>query len=86
MTLKQFFQRAIPAKGEYLQSFLKGLQKTCLDFCINTISRLNLRKKKLNAVREIKTNMESVLKKTERSKNYRRYVDGFNKLFETISE
>ena len=86
MNLRQFFQKTIPVKGEYNQDFLKNLQKTCFDFCINSISRLNLKKKKAKAINEIKTNMESVLNNTKDSKHYKKYVDAFNKLFTTISE
>ena len=86
MNLREFFQKTIPEKGEYLQDFLVGLKKTCFDFCINSISRLNLKKKNAKAINEIKTNMKKVLNLTKNSKNYQKYVDAFNKLFNTISE
>lgn len=46
MTLKKFFEKAIPEKGVFTQDKLKGLQKTCIEFCIQTIQNLKLKKKK----------------------------------------
>ena len=46
MKLKNFFEKAIPEKGVFTQDKLKGLQKTCIEFCIQTIQNLKLKKKK----------------------------------------
>ena len=49
-TLRDFFEKAIPNKNEYLQEYLmhkdNSKRKTCFDFCYNTIERLELKKKK----------------------------------------
>ena len=45
MTLKNFFEKAIPTKGVFTQDKLKGLKKKCIEFCIQTIQNLNLKKK-----------------------------------------
>ena len=86
MTLGQFFQIAIPKKGEYLQNYLKNLKKTCIEFCIKTIVRLNLPKKKAKAIEPIKSNMQKALKLAKDSKNYKKYEEGFNALFNLITE
>ena len=85
MTLEDFFERAIPKKGEYTQDKLKKLKKTCIEFCINVINNLNLPKKKARAINEIKTNMERVLRMAKGAKHYENYVKSFNYLFEVIS-
>lgn len=46
MTLKKFFEKSLPAKGEFTQDKLKGLKKKkCIEFCIQTIQNLKLKKK-----------------------------------------
>lgn len=84
MTLKKFFEIALPAKGEFTQDKLEGLKKTCIEFCIQTIQNLKLKKKKAKAINEIKENMRSVLEMTKGCKNYGKYVEGFNQLFKVI--
>jgi hypothetical protein len=39
MTLKNFFEKAIPEKGVFTQDKLKGLQKTCIEFCTKNVFR-----------------------------------------------
>ena len=85
MTLREFFEKAIPDKGEYKQEYLKGLKKTCFDFCINTIERLEL-KKKPNSIKDIKSNMEKGLNKAKGSKHFNDYQKAFNRLFSIITK
>ena len=86
MNLGDFFLRAIPERGIWLQDKLKGLKKTCFDFCKNTIENLNVRKKKKDSIKKIKDNLAQIIKRAENEKYYDKYVEGFEALFNAISE
>ena len=84
LTLADFFKTALPEKGEFVQEKLRGLQKTCVHFCILAVQRLGLRKK-AKSIEKVKSKMEKVLNEAKGAKSYNRYVEGFNTLFQVIT-
>ena len=86
MTLGQFFELAIPKKGEWVQSNLKGLKKTCFDFCMSAIENVNVKKKKKNSIREVKSNLKKLIEKSKGAKYYDHYNKKFEELFNVITE
>ena len=86
MTLGEFFQKAIPEKGVWLQRYLKKLQKTCFEFCLSTIQKIGVKKKKKNAITDIKENIKNLLDRSYYAKYYERYNKGFELLFDEITE
>ena len=89
MTLKNFFEKTIE-KNEYLQEFImnkdNSKRKTCFDFCCNTIQRLEVKKKKKEALKTIKSNMEKALILAKGANFYDKYLEGFNEIFNLITE
>ena len=86
MTLGEFFQKAIPIKGIWLQRYLIGLRKNCFEFCISTINKFGVQKKKKTSIERIKRNIREIIDTAQDSKHYQRYVEGFENLFRTITE
>ena len=86
MTLGEFFQKAIPEKGIWLQKYLMGLKKNCFEFCINTINKIGVHKKRERAIKKVKRNIEKIIDGAKNSKNYERYVQGFENLFNAITK
>ena len=91
MTLGDFFRKAIPVKGFYLQKELnpKVFEKTCIGFCINAIKNLNLSKKKVKSSSKRIMNLKSVLFKVcelVESETYEFYKKGLNILLGIIFE
>ena len=86
MTLGEFFQKAIPEKGEWLQRYLIGLQKTCFEFCMSTIQRVGVRKKKKKTIEKTKANIRKIIDRARDAKYYDRYVKAFEALFDIITE
>lgn len=86
MTLKNFFEKALPTKGEFTQDKLKGLKKNMYWILYSNYTKFEVKKKRAKAINEIKENMRSVLEKTKGCKYYDKYVKGFNQLFKVISD
>lgn len=86
MTLGEFFHRAIPKQGVWLQRYLIGMRKTCFEFCMSTIQKIGVNKKKKKAIEVTKKNIKEIIDKSENAKYYGRYVYGFEKLFDEITE
>ena len=86
MTLGDFFKKAIPEEGIWIQDKLKRLEKTCFDFCKNAIEKINVRKKKKNAIEKIKKNLSNIIDKAKDAKYYDKYIEGFEAIFNVISE
>ena len=86
MTLGDFFLKAIPEREEWTQDKLKGFKKTCFDFCRNTIEKLNVKKKKKKAIEKTKNNLANMIDIAKDEKYYDKYKEGFEALFNNISE
>ena len=86
MTLGEFFRKAIPEKGIWLQKYLMGLQKNCFEFCINTINKIGVNKKSERAIEKVKKNIKKIIDAAKDSKYYEKYVQGFENLFNTITK
>lgn len=86
MTLGEFFQKAIPEKGEWLQRYFTGLQKTCFEFCMSTIQRVGVHKKKKKTIEKTKANIRKIIDRARDAKYYDRYVKAFEALFDIITE
>ena len=86
MTLGEFFHRAIPEQGVWLQKYLFKMQKTCFEFCMSTIKKIGVKKKKKKAIEVTKNNIKKIIDKSEDAKYYDRYVKDLEKLFDEITE
>ena len=86
MTLGIFFQKSIPEKGIWLQRELIGLRKSCFEFCISTINKIRVPKKKKTTIAKIKEKIREIIDIAKNLKEYEKYVEGFENLFRTITE
>lgn len=86
MTLGEFFHRAIPEQGVWLQKYLIKMRKTCFEFCMSTIQKIGVNKKKKKAIEVIRESIKEIIDKSENAKYYDRYVYAFEKLFDEITE
>ena len=87
MTLGDFFHRAIPVKGIWLQKEIKPKgEKNCMAFCIESIKNLNLKKKKITSSLKKIHNMKMALITANESENFELYKKGLDKLFRVIFE
>ena len=86
MTLGEFFHRAIPEQGVWLQKYLFKMQKTCFEFCMNTIQKIGVNKKKKKAIEVTKKNIKEIIDKSKNAKYYDRYAFAFEQLFDAITE
>ena len=90
MTLGEFFQKAIPEKGIWLQKYLMGLKKNCFEFCINTINKIGVHKKRERAIEKVKRNIKKIIDDAKNSKYYESHVQGpenpFNSITKTVND
>ena len=82
MTLRDFFTRAIPVKGVWLQKDIepKNLKKSCMGFCIESMKNLNLKKKSIEANKIKIQNMISLLLNDSENENFQLYIKALNEL------
>ena len=85
MTFGDFLHKAIPEKGIWLQKYLKGLKKNCFEFCINTINKIGVHKKRQRAIGKVKKNIKKIIDDAKDSKHYEKYLQGFENLFNAIT-
>ena len=83
ITLREFFNKIIPQKGKWLQKKLNPLKHGCIHFCIDAIKNLGIKKER-REILLVKSRMKKVLELTENQKYYKKYVEGFNALFDAI--
>lgn len=86
MNLGEFFHKAIPEKGVWLQRNLMKLQKTCFEFCMSTIKNIGVKKKKKKAIENTKKCIRKMINKSQNAKYYDKYVQDFERLFDEITE
>ena len=85
MTFGDFLHKAIPEKGIWLQKYLKGLKKNCFEFCINTINKIGVNKKRQRAIEKVKKNIKKIIDDAKDSEHYDKYLQGFENLFNAIT-
>ena len=61
-----------------------GLKKNCFEFCINTINKIGVHKKRERAIEKVKRNIKKIIDDAKDSKNYERYFQVFENLFNSI--
>ena len=84
MNLRQFFEKIIPIKGEWIQKKLNIKNHACIHFTIESIKNLGIKKDK-DEIEPVKERMmKNFLGLAKNQKNYDLFEKGFNQLFNTL--
>ena len=84
MNLRNFFKKIMPNQNEWTQKNFNIKNHACIDFCINALRNLNLKRKTKSNIEKYKKYIFKIIEKEKESKYYEKYKKGFERLFELL--